>query len=296
MHTIIGIGEVLWDCFEDGKVLGGAPCNLAYHVHAFGHRGALLSRVGTDEAGDQIIESLTRLGLPTDLVQRDREHPSGVVLVKLDDAGVPEFTIVEDVAWDYLVAGDAWVAAAHAADAVCFGTLAQRNAAGREAIRRVLDAAAKGGALIVCDLNFRQHFYSRGVLADSLARSSVLKLNDSEVVELRRMLGGPADEEQFVRALMSDHNVHLTCVTRGADGCTLYSPDDTVAAPVPPTSVVDTVGSGDAFTAGLIIKHLDGRPLGAIAQAANLLGAFVATRRGATPEAPRDLVERFTAV
>jgi fructokinase len=296
MHTIIGLGEVLWDVFDDGKVLGGAPCNMAYHVCALGHRGVPLSRVGRDALGDDLLASLRSLGLPTELIQRDPAHPTGTVLVKVDAAGAPDFTIVQDVAWDYMEAGGDWLRAAGAAHAVCFGTLAQRSPVSRAAVRRVLDAAAAAGALIVCDVNFRQSYYSREVVEDSLARSAVVKLNQDEVAALRGLLGGPQDEGAFARALMAGCGARLVCVTRGAGGCTLYGPGESVSAPVPATRVVDTVGSGDAFTAALVIKYLDGRPLETLARAANLMGAFVAGRRGATPQIPPQVAERFAAL
>ena len=294
MFTAIGLGEVLWDIFDYGKALGGAPCNFAYHVNALGHVGLPLSRVGEDRLGDEIFKRLEDLGLRTDYIQRDPAHPTGQVLVKLDAAGVPDFTIVENVAWDYMEAEEKWLEAARSADAVCFGTLAQRNRESRRAIQQVLDAASD--AVIVYDVNFRQNFYSREVVTESLALTTVLKLNEAEVRQMHGVLGGSGSEEDFVRGLMREYGIALTCVTLGERGCTLYAHDETVTRPVPPTQVADTVGSGDAFTAGLVIKFLEGRPLSAIAEGANILGAFVASRRGATPELPPQLVEGFNAL
>ena len=291
MYTIIGLGEVLWDIFEDGKVLGGAPCNFAYHVSALGHVGLPLTRVGEDELGREIVSVLQKLGLRTDSVQLDPSHPTGRVLVQLDRKGVPDFTIIENVAWDCMSADKSWLEAARGADAVCFGTLAQRTRTSRAAIRKVLAAAE--GVVRVFDVNFRQQFFTRRIVVDSLKRTTILKLNEDEVRRMQELLGAGGKEEEFVRATMEEYGIRLACVTRGERGCTLYAGDGTVSRLVPPTQVKDTVGSGDAFTAGLVIKYLDGRPLEAVADGANLLGAYVAGCRGATPPVPAEVVSKF---
>jgi len=291
MYTIIGLGEVLWDVFEDGKVLGGAPANFAYHAHCLGHTGLVLSRVGTDELGDDILSALDGAGLCTEFIQRDGSHPTGRVLVQLDAEGDPTFTIVEDVAWDCMEPERRWLDAARGADVVCFGTLAQRTTGSRCTIGRVLDAAAN--AVRIFDVNLRQQFYSEEILVESLGRATILKLNAEEVARLGEMFGGEKAEADFARRLMSEHGIELVCVTRGADGCTLHSPDQSVSRPVPPTQAVDTVGAGDAFSAALAVKYLEGRPLDKIADAANFLGACVAAGRGAMPPVPEEVVEHF---
>ncbi len=295
-YTLIGLGEVLWDLFECGKVLGGAPANFACHAAGLGQQGVPLSRVGEDRLGDEIVGALADLGVPTRYIQRDTVHPTGTAPVELAADGTPTFTIVEDVAWDCLEADGAWLELAGQADAVCFGTLAQRSPVSRRAIRQVLDAAES--ALKVCDINFRQQFYSHEVVTESLAAADVLKLNDEEVGLLREVLqpaGGP-DETDFLRGLMIDYALRLVCVTLGADGCRLIAPDEALACPVPRTEVVDTVGSGDAFAAGLVVKLLEGGSLAAVAEAANLLGAYVAGHRGATPALGDEVLERFSAL
>jgi fructokinase len=306
--TIIGLGEVLWDLFDDGKVLGGAPFNVAYHVTGLGHRGIPLSRVGEDRLGDEIIGAAEGLGMETGCIQRDPDHPTGTVIVELDSAGTPDFTIVQDVAWDYMEPDERWLRLAAECSAVCFGTLAQRSPQSRGAIRQVLSAAEK--AVRVCDINFRQQFYSHEVVAESLASSTVLKLNEQEVGRLREVLQPPAGSrargarssvagrstDAFLRGLIGDYGLKLACVTRGARGCRLITADEAVSRPVPRTNVVDTVGSGDAFTAGLVVKFLQGGSLAAVADAANLLGAYVAGQRGATPRLTPEVRERFGAL
>jgi len=305
--TIIGLGEILWDIFEDvpgrneadgrsARVLGGAPCNFAYHVNGLGHTGVPLSRAGEDRLGDDIIRAVQDLGMDPRYIQRDPERPTGAVLVGLDQSGTPDFTIVQDVAWDYMEPDDRWLALAARSDAVCFGTLAQRCAASRRTIQQVLDSASS--ALTICDINFRQRFYSREVVTESLAAADVLKLNGEELDMLAQVLAParPRPADAFIRGLMADYELRMVCVTLGADGCRLVTPEETVARPVPPTDVMDTVGSGDAFTAALAVKFLDGAGLGAVAEAANLMGAFVAAHRGATPILTDEVLERFRAL
>jgi len=294
--TVIGLGELLWDLFEDGKVLGGAPFNVAYHVTGLGHRGIPLSRIGEDRLGDEIVAAADGLGVPTSYLQRDPAHPTGTVIVRLDRRGVPDFTIVEEVAWDYMEPEDRWLELAGRCQAVCFGTLAQRCVQSRQAIRQVLAAAES--AVRVCDINFRQRFFSQEVVTESLAAATVLKLNEAEVGQLHDLLR-PSDRggtDMFVRSLMADYGLELVCITLGERGCRLMTEDEALASPVPTTRVVDTVGAGDAFTAGLVVKYLEGASLPAIAEAANLLGAYVAGQRGATPRLAAEVLDKFNAL
>ncbi len=295
-RLIIGLGEILWDVFEDARSLGGAPANFAYHVNALGECGIPLSRVGQDDLGDEIVEVVGRLGMSTDYLQRDPDHPTSTVPVKVDSDGTPHFTIIEDVAWDYLEAEEAWLKLAARSEAICFGTLGQRCPQSRAAIHRVLAEARQ--ALKVCDINFRQHYYSREVVEKSLAAASVLKLNEQEVTQLCELLApGTADEpDALLRGVIADYGLELACVTLGGDGCRLITGDEVVARAVPPVHVVDTVGSGDAFAAGLIVKYLEGGSLTAMADAANLMGACVAGYRGATPALTAEVVEKFHAL
>ena len=288
-QTIIGLGEILWDMLPDGKTLGGAPCNFAYDVHALGHQGIPLSRIGEDRLGDEIISSVGDLGMDAAQLQRDSEHPTGTVQVELDETGTPDFTIVEEVAWDYMEPDERWLDLARRADAICFGTLAQRANRSRRTIQEVLRATE--GALVVYDVNIRQDFYSREVFTESLAFADILKLNDQEIPVLQSALrpDGDGAEDVFLRRLIMDYGLKMVCVTLGAQGCRLVTRERTVEKPVPPTKVGDTVGSGDPFTAGMVVKYLQGASPEAVAEAANLVGAYVAGRRGATPDLGDDL-------
>lgn len=294
MHTIIGIGELLWDVFEDGRVLGGAPANFAYHVHCLGCTGLTFSRIGEDQPGDDILTALDGVGLCTGFIQRDATHPTGKVDIELDDDGIPRFDILSDAAWDYMHTERRWLDAARGADAICFGTLSQRNPCSRETIYEVLDTAEN--AVRVLDLNLRGDLYSREVLAESMKRCDILKLNVYELATLRETFERPQENNiEFSREIMSDFEIQLMCVTHGEEGCIIYTENEVVEDPPPPTSILDTVGAGDAFCAGLTVKYLQGQSLRSIARGANLLGAHVAGCRGGMPNMPQEVVDEFNA-
>ena len=346
--AVVAIGEVLWDIILPsrppsvppnfggeggggaGEVhLGGAPFNFAAHCHHLGACSAIVSRVGRDELGDEILARAQELGVDTSLLQHDAEHPTGQVRVTLHANGKPEFDICTEVAYDYLAADPVAVARVRAADVVCFGTLAQRHPVARQSIATLLEAASlrqpfdklragsfdpsaplRAGsfdkaqdkaqvtarALLVCDLNLRPPHYSVEVVRDSLARCHLLKLNDDELRVVRGMLGqDDMDEDKFLLHLLEAYRLKLVCVTLGARGCILRTPQERVVAPGYPCQVVDTVGSGDAFTAALVVKYLASRPLGEVADFANLVGAYVATQRGATPPITPAALEGFAA-
>jgi fructokinase len=283
---IIGLGEVLWDMLPAGRQLGGAPCNFAFHCQQLGHPSAIVSRVGADELGRDLRASLQQLGLSDAYLQEDVEHPTGTVQVALDTHGVPDFTIVPGVAYDYLAWDDALEALFTQARAVCFGTLAQRHPVARATIRRSL--AAAHDALIVYDVNLRQDFYDKETMVSSLAASRWVKLNEDELQVLTDLLGlAGATPSERLQALRQRGGLELAALTRGERGCLLRSERDEIDLPGIPVRVVDTVGAGDAFTAGLVASVLEGRPLAEAAEFANRLAARVAAAAGGTPLVPR---------
>lgn len=290
-RTIVGLGEVLWDIFGRTKHLGGAPANFAYHAAMLGDRGVLASRVGRDRLGDEILELLTTLGLPIDYIQKDANLPTGTVIVKVDKAGQPTFKLVTNVACDNLRVTRKLMALAPRADAVCYGTFSQRSDVTRATIRRFLRAATT--ALSVCDVNLRGEFLEMttddsrlvGIVANSIAAADVLKLNDDEVRILRGAFARPERGDAFLRWLLREFGLRMVCVTLGAKGCVLRTPRKRVTSPGVKVKVVDTVGSGDAFTAGLVNRLLRGCPLQETADFANRVGAYVASRSGAMPPA-----------
>jgi len=279
---IVGLGEVLWDLLPGGRQLGGALANFTFHCHQLGHASALVSRVGRDDPGRDIRAVLSALGLADDCIQEDPDHPTGTVAVQLDAAGQPTYTITADVAYDYLAWDDRLAALLGQASAVCFGTLMQRQPLSRQTIRRALELARQ--ALLVYDINLRQDFYSREIIETSLAACRWVKLNDDELKVLQRLLGLPGTREaQLLAALRSRYDLELACLTRGSRGCLVQTEDEEIAVPGLPVRVVDTVGAGDAFTAGLLVYALEGRPLADAARFANRLAARVAASAGGTP-------------
>jgi fructokinase len=288
---IVGVGEVLWDLLPGGRQLGGAPFNFTFHCHQLGHAAAMVSGVGADDLGLEIRAAVRRLGLSDVYIQEDPTHPTATVSVALDGAGVPTFTITPDVAWDHLGWDDDLDALFRQARAVCFGTLAQRSPTARTTLRRALRTA--GGALVVYDVNLRQNFYSREVIEESLAASRWVKLNEDELIVLRDRLGLAGTSEGATLAdLRQRYRLELACLTRGGRGCLVQTAAEEVDLPGVPVKVVDTVGAGDAFTAGLLCCVLEGRPLVAAAAFANRLAACVAGLAGGTPVIDRSAVER----
>jgi fructokinase len=283
---ILGVGEVLWDLLPAGRVLGGAPCNFIFHCRQLGHEAAIISRLGADELGREARAELARLGLDTRLVQEDAAHPTGTVDVKLE-GGQPTYTIHENVAWDHLASEPALEAALAHARVVCFGTLMQRHPVSRAAVQRLVRLAS-GQALVVCDINLRQHYYTKEVLEASLSLSRWAKLNDAELAVLREMfqLRGKAERAQLT-SLRKKFRLELAALTLGERGCLVQTDDEEVSVPGERVEVVDTVGAGDAFTAGLVCGVLEGVEVPDAARLANRLAGRVAASRGGTPTIDR---------
>lgn len=282
-HTIIGLGELLWDVFPDGRRTGGAPANVAYIANQLGALGLPASRVGLDADGDALLRALSDRGLSTDLIQRDATHPTGRVTVQLTQQGQPSYVIHERVAWEQLEPTSALLSACALADAICFGTLAQRSERSRGTIHHCL-AAAGEQTLIVYDVNLRQHWFQADWIERSARAADVVKLNDEELPVLCRMFQTADDSAAALAQRLFDWGVETLVVTRGARGCTVLQPGWTVAAAADPVQVVDTVGAGDAFTAAFIVGRLRRWPLALCANFANRVGGLVASRAGAMPD------------
>ncbi|MGO8702773.1 MAG: carbohydrate kinase family protein [Candidatus Brocadiia bacterium] len=283
------IGEILWDCFPDRKVLGGAPLNCGYMAQCMGARALPISRVGDDPDGRAILQVMKDKRLDTSCVQVDPVHPTGIVRVAVSAQGEPAYTIVEDAAYDFLAWEEKLAGPLARCDAVCFGTLAQRNPAGRAGILRMIDRAQK--ALKVFDVNLRQNFFSREILAGGFKRAQVVKLNDGELEVLKDLFA--SDFAGGIGGFMERYGIELMAVTRGADGCTICRGGEEVGVPGLKVAVADTVGAGDAFTASLMISCLKRLPPAEIGREANLWGAYVATQCGGTPEVRQDAIARL---
>jgi fructokinase len=291
---IVSIGEVLWDVFPDGRRLGGAPFNFAAHCCQLGAHSAIISRVGQDELGDEIIARADEIGVETTLLQRDPFHPTGQVLVTLHEAGQPEYEIQHEVAYDYLAPDSVAIARVQAADVVCFGTLAQRHPVARHSVSQLLEAACDG--LVVCDLNLRPPHYTVETVRQSLVNCDLLKLNDDELGTVASMLELEMhNRDALMLHLLDSYAIEMICVTMGAGGCVLRTPEERVEAPGYRCNVVDTVGSGDGFAAALVIRYEEGDPLAEVADFANRVGAFIATQPGAIPRLTPYALQEFTA-
>jgi fructokinase len=281
--TVAGIGELLWDCFGDDRRPGGAPANVAFHAAALGASGLLCSRVGCDDAGDALLDHLRRHGLDDRFVQRDKQHPTGRVTVDASRPDSPGYAIDEGVAWDHIAFDGAFVAAPRPPAAICFGTLAQRHPHSRAAIERTLDA--RTDVLRVFDMNLRPPYPGVDVVASSLSRCDVVKLNEHEVSAVLDMFERPLEgPEMFARWVLRTWPIRLVCVTRGAGGCLLVSENDWSAEGGHVVQGADAVGAGDAFTAALACGILCDWPMPRIARVANEVGAIVASRTGAMPD------------
>lgn len=292
MPRILSLGEVLWDLLPSGPVLGGAPANFAIHCQALGAHATLRSCVGDDALGEEILDRLENLGLPLELIRREAGMPTGTTDVKFDSEGQPHYTIKAPAAWDFLRSDQDAKNEAERADAVCFGSLAQRHPVSREGIRSLL-AAASPSALVVFDTNLRQSFFSREILEHALASATLLKLNTEELAvlaEMFRLDGGPSD---VMAQLAQSFGLRHVALTRGSEGSLLLSDGNWHEHPGIPVVLQDPIGAGDAFTAALVVTMLSGWDAGMANGFANEVAAYVASQPGATPALPANLRERL---
>lgn len=288
---VVGLGELIWDMFPEGRRLGGAPSNFAYVSHLLGDRAAVASRVGRDELGAEAVERLGRAGLSVRFVQFDDEHPTGTVGVRIGEGGEPHFNVNENSAWDYLEWTPGWEELAARATVVCFGTLGQRRPEARATITRFLEATG-ADALRLFDVNLRHAFFTPDMLARSLRLSTVVKLNAWELTSAVSMLSLSAPGEVgMARELLELFNLELVAVTRGAAGSLLVTRDEADEHPgFRVEHVADTIGCGDAFAAALAHCLRRGAPLSLANEIANRVGSWLATQTGATPEADPETV------
>ena len=293
--TIVGIGEILFDLFDEQEVAGGAPFNFAYYANGLGMDGVIASRVGRDARGKRLREEIVpAFGMSTEFIEEDADRPTGTVNVRLDAGGNASYVIVENVAWDYLEMTPELMDLAHRSDAICFGTLAQRTVNARETIDAFVEVARDEHALVLLDVNLREPFYSAETLRRCCLQADILKINEAELLIARTLLGAERlGDEEFIANLINTYHMEIVCLTRGWEGCILQTRHDRIESPGFKVTVQDTVGSGDAFSAGLLVKFLEGAPLREMARYANLCGAYVAGSHGATPPFNRGLVERF---
>jgi len=290
-RTVVGLGELLWDMLPAGKQLGGAPTNFAYVARLFGNQSFVASRVGDDEHGREALNRLAQLGLSTLYVQRDEKHSTGIVRVELDDEGEASYTNSPDDAWDHLEWTPQWEELTTRADAVCFGTLAQRSTTSRAIIQKFLQAM-RPDALRIFDVNLRHSFITAEMLSQSLEAANIVKLNSDELPLVSAMLElGGRGQHAFANRLLQVFDLDLVAITRGADGSLLVTAEDMVEHPGFRVPVADTIGAGDAFAAALAHNYLQGASLERISESANRIGAWIATQTGATPSINPDEFE-----
>ncbi len=253
------MGEALWDVLPEGKKIGGAPANFAYHVSQFGLPSCVVSAVGEDALGKEIVDNFTSKGL--NQLIAEVPYPTGTVQVEIDQAGVPQYEIKENVAWDNIPYTAHLESLAEKTRAVCFGSLAQRNVVSRNTINRFLDAMPQNdGTLVVFDVNLRQGFYNKEILCNSMKRCNILKINDEELVTVSRMFGYPGiDLQDKCWILLGKYNLKMLILTCGINGSYVFTPGNVSFQPTPKVEVADTVGAGDSFTAAFISSILKGK-------------------------------------
>ena len=288
---VIGMGEALWDVLPEGKKIGGAPANFAYHVSQFGLPSCVVSAIGNDPLGHEIIENFTSKGLTHQI--ETVPYPTGTVQVEIDQAGVPQYEIKENVAWDNIPYTAKLEQLAEKTSAICFGSLAQRNVVSRNTINRFLDAIpAENDPLIVFDVNLRQGFYNKEILCNSMKRCNILKINDEELVTVSRMFGYPGiDLQDKCWILLGKYNLRMLILTCGINGSYVFTPGNVSFQPTPKVEVADTVGAGDSFTAAFISSILKGKSVAEAHSRAVQTSAFVCTKKGAVPILPPELTD-----
>lgn len=289
--VIVGIGEVLWDVYPDAAHFGGAPANFACHAASLGAEAWMVSAVGTDEFGDQALDSLRQRGVECGCVSRDRMHATGRVMVTLDAASQASYEIAADTAWDHLPWSDELASLAGRCDVVCFGTLGQRSPTSRDTIRRFVETTPRA-ALRVFDVNLRQRFYDSATIEASLEIASALKLNGEELPLVAELCGiGARARLEMLRELVGRYELRLAALTCGSEGALLLAGGEESKCPAVPAAVVDTVGAGDAFTAALVFDFLRGLPLPEINRHANAVASFICSQPGATAPLPDTLLQ-----
>ena len=288
---VVGLGEALWDVLPEGKKLGGAPANFAYHAGQFlGQENTLaVSALGEDRLADETIESLKEHGLSY-LMPRV-PYPTGTVQVTLDDQGIPSYDIKENVAWDNIPQSEEIMEVARNCRAVCFGSLAQRNVVSRETIHRFLDNTPSD-CMKIFDINLRQNFYNKEIIMESLQRCNVLKINDEELVLIGRMFGYPGlDMENKCWLILGKYNLDMLVLTCGTNGSYVFTPGQMSVQETPVVEVADTVGAGDSFTGSFCAAILSGKSVAEAHKLAVSVSAYVCTQNGAMPVLPEELIK-----
>lgn len=291
---IVGIGEALWDMLPDGKKIGGAPANFAYHCGQAGLDSWAVSAIGNDKLGEELVEQFDEKKLDYTLEVVD--YPTGTVGVTLDERGVPVYDIKEGVAWDNIPLTPRLQELAKKTRAICYGSLAQRSHVSHETLNRFLDIMEAQGddRYYIFDINLRQNFYTPEILFESMERCNIMKINDEEMIIVSRMFGWPGiDLRDKCWILLGKYNLDILVLTCGINGSYVFTPGHVSFLPTPVVEVVDTVGAGDSFSAVFISSYLQGATIEAAHQNAVMASAYVCTQPGAMPPMPERIKEQI---
>jgi kinase, pfkB family len=287
---IVGLGEALWDCLPEGKKIGGAPANFAFHVGQFGHNSLAISAIGNDKLGEETLAEFDKKHV--NYLMPGGDYPTGTVQVTLDEAGVPTYEIKEGVAWDNIPFTPEIEKVAKNCRAVCFGSLAQRSSVSRNTIQQFLDATPKD-CLKIFDINLRQNFYNETIIRNSLKQCNILKINDEELVSIGRIFGYPGlDMENKCWLLIGKYNLDMLVLTCGVNGSYVFAPNVESYQKTPIVEVADTVGAGDSFTGTFTAAILAGKCIAEAHSLAVEASAYVCTKNGAMPTLPKELIEK----
>jgi fructokinase len=291
--TIFAFGELLWDILPSCTVLGGAPFNFVYRVNSLGDTGLMISRLGRDELGRKAFDQVVQLGQDTTYIQWDQDQPTGTVQVSFDENNNPDFVIVPQVAYDKIELTDTLIEAVSRADCLCFGTLSQRSQTSRKTIEQLLERAEK--SLKFLDINLRKDCYNPETVSFSLQKADILKLNEDEAGRLGRMLGvSHKDISEFCEEMLDKWSLKHCVVTLGKKGAFAVSAaGEKIYVPGYKVKLADSIGSGDAFSAGFVHKLLRGTSIDEAVRFGNVLGALVATKEGATASVTLDEIVLF---
>lgn len=286
-RLVVGLGEVLWDMLPEGRKIGGAPVNFAYHAGQFGIDTMAVSAIGNDKLGEDTIAEMN--GKHLNHIFPSVPYPTGSVQVSLDEKGVPAYDIKENVAWDNIPFTNEIESVARSCRAVCFGSLAQRNAVSRNTIRKFIESTPSG-CIRIFDINLRQNFYTSNVIHDSLELCNILKINDEEIMLVSRMFNYDSSNiENVCCTIMEDFSLEMVILTCGTKGSYIFTKGGVSFMPTPKVNVADTVGAGDSFTGSFCAAILRGLPVAEAHKKAVEVSAYVCTQNGAMPEIPESM-------
>lgn len=286
-RLVVGLGEVLWDMLPEGRKIGGAPVNFAYHAGQFGIDTMAVSAIGNDKLGEDTIAEMN--GKHLNHIFPSVPYPTGSVQVSLDEKGVPAYDIKENVAWYNIPFTNEIESVARSCRAVCFGSLAQRNAVSRNTIRKFIESTPSG-CIRIFDINLRQNFYTSNVIRDSLELCNILKINDEEIMLVSRMFNYDSSNiENVCRTIMEDFSLEMVILTCGTKGSYIFTKGGVSFMPTPKVNVADTVGAGDSFTGSFCAAILRGLTVAEAHKKAVEVSAYVCTQNGAMPEIPESM-------